>query len=263
MWPCEGSYEEFTARFPYTETDDQLRAIEDVLADMGSGKPMDRLICGDVGFGKTEVALRAAFNVAASGAQVAIICPTTLLARQHFKNFSERFKGFAIEVRQLSRMVSSGEIKKTKTLMAEGKVDIVIGTHALLAEDIKFKNLGLVIIDEEQRFGVAQKEKLKKLRADVHVLTLSATPIPRSLQLSMSGIRDLSLIATPPVDRLAVRTFTLPFDDLVIREAILRERKPRRQSVLCRAAPGQIWTLCISVSTKLYRKLSLASRMGN
>ena len=156
--------------------------------------------------------------------QVAIICPTTLLARQHFKNFSERFKGFGIEVRQLSRMVTAAEMKKTKIMMAEGKVDIVIGTHALLADDVKFKDLGLVIIDEEQHFGVAQKEKLKKLRAEVHVLTLSATPIPRSLQLSMSGVRDLSLIATPPVDRLAVRTFILPFDDLVIREAILRER---------------------------------------
>lgn len=221
--PNEGLYQEFTARFPYTETDDQLRAIEDIVTDLASGKPMDRLICGDVGFGKTEVALRAAFTVA-NGSQVAVICPTTLLARQHFKNFSERFKGFPIEVRQLSRMVPAGEAKKTKALMADGKVDIVIGTHALLADDVKFKDLGLVIIDEEQHFGVGQKEKLKKLRAEVHVLTLSATPIPRSLQLSMAGIRDLSLIATPPVDRLAVRTFILPFDDLVIREAILRER---------------------------------------
>lgn len=220
----EGTYGEFTAKFPYTETDDQLRAIDDVIADMASGKPMDRLICGDVGFGKTEVALRAAFIAAAGGTQVAVICPTTLLARQHFKNFKDRFEGFPIEVRQLSRMVTATESKKIKNLLADGKVDIVVGTHALLAEDIRFKNLGLVIIDEEQHFGVAQKEKLKKLRAEVHVLTLSATPIPRSLQMAMSGVRDLSLIATPPVDRLAVRTFVMPVDDLIIREAILRER---------------------------------------
>ena len=218
-----GSYSEFTAKFPYNETEDQLRAIEDVFADLSSGKPMDRLICGDVGFGKTEVALRAAF-VVAQGAQIAIICPTTLLARQHYQNFKTRFEGFPIVVRQLSRMVTAAEAKKTKAGMALGEVDIVIGTHALLAEDVAFKNLGLVIIDEEQHFGVAQKERLKKLRAEVHVLALSATPIPRSLQMAMSGVRDLSLIATPPVDRLAIRTFVMPFDEVVIREAILRER---------------------------------------
>jgi transcription-repair coupling factor (superfamily II helicase) len=189
---------------------------------------MDRLICGDVGFGKTEVALRAAFTVvqnnnAEKRAQVAVICPTTLLCRQHFNTFSERFAGTGIVVKQLSRMVTQTEIKKSREAIKEGQVDIVIGTHALLASQLEFKDLSLVIIDEEQRFGVAQKEKLKKLRADTHVLTLTATPIPRTLQLSLSGIRDLSLIATPPVDRLAVRTFVMPYDDITIREAILKE----------------------------------------
>ncbi len=222
--PDANLYEEFISRFPYTETDDQLRAIEEVTADFETGRPADRLICGDVGFGKTEVALRAAFIAAAGGAQVALVCPTTLLSRQHYKNFKERFEGLPLKVAQLSRMVSATEAKKVKQGMADGSVDIVIGTHALLTDDIKFKNLGLLIIDEEQHFGVGQKEKLKKLKAEIHVMALSATPIPRSLQMAMSGVRELSLIATPPVDRLAVRTFVMPFDDLVIREAILRER---------------------------------------
>jgi transcription-repair coupling factor (superfamily II helicase) len=217
-------FEEFVSRFPYTETDDQLRAIEEVLSDLASGKPMDRLICGDVGFGKTEVALRAAFVVASCGLQVAIICPTTLLARQHYANFVKRFDGLPLRVAQLSRMVNAADAKRVKAGLENGDVDVVIGTHALLSEDIRFKNLGLVTIDEEQHFGVAQKERLKKLRAEVHVLALSATPIPRSLQMALSGVRELSLIATPPVDRLAVRTFVAPFDELVIREAILRER---------------------------------------
>lgn len=221
--PDTGMYDEFVARFPYSETDDQLRSIEEVFADLASGKPMDRLICGDVGFGKTEVALRAAFMAASSGKQVAVVGPTTLLVRQHFKTFSERFKGFPLKVAQLSRMVSNAEANKVRAGIEDGSVDIVVGTHALLADSIKFKDLGLVVVDEEQHFGVAQKEKLKNLRAEVHVLTLSATPIPRSLQMAMSGVRDLSIIATPPVDRLAVRTFVMPFDDLVIREAILRE----------------------------------------
>ena len=223
-----GSYDEFCARFPYTETEDQMNSIEDVIGDLASGKPMDRLICGDVGFGKTEVALRAAFIVARpeegqARGQVAIITPTTLLARQHYQTFKERFAGMDVEIRQLSRLVPAKEARKTKEMMLEGKVDIVIGTHALLSSDIKFKFLGLLIVDEEQRFGVKQKEKLKKLKSNVHVLTLTATPIPRTLQLSLSGIRDLSLMATPPVDRLAIRTYVMPFDPVVIREAILRE----------------------------------------
>jgi len=236
-----GGYEEFCARFPYSETDDQLSSIEDVLEDLASGQPMDRLVCGDVGFGKTEVALRAAFVVASGEAtphpnplpqgergydspQVAIIAPTTLLCNQHYHGFKRRFKDMGLEVRQLSRLVSSKQAKETKQLLEEGKVDIVVGTHALLAKDIKFRKLSLLIVDEEQRFGVAQKERLKKLRADTHILTLTATPIPRTLQLSLSGIRELSLITTPPVDRLAIRTYVMPFDSVVIREAILREK---------------------------------------
>ena len=220
----EGAYNEFAARFPYAETEDQLDAIEDVLGDLISGKPMDRLICGDVGFGKTEVALRAAFAVAMSGKQVAVIAPTTILSRQHFKTFSERFRGLPVKVRQLSRLVTAKQAASTKEELSKGQCDIIIGTHALLAKTIKFSDLGLVIVDEEQRFGVQHKERLKALRADVHVLTLTATPIPRTLQMSLSGIRDLSLIATPPVDRLAVRTYVMPFDEISIRKAILRER---------------------------------------
>jgi transcription-repair coupling factor (superfamily II helicase) len=220
------AYDDFCARFQYVETDDQARAIEEVLDDLRSGKPMDRLICGDVGFGKTEVALRAAFATACNEyqpLQVALVCPTTLLARQHFRNFRERFSGTNIVVRQLSRMVTPKEQKDTKEKLAEGKVDIVIGTHALLAKTIKFNRLGLVIVDEEQHFGVGQKEKLKELKSDVHVLTLSATPIPRTLQMALTGVRDLSLITTPPVDRLAVRSFVIPFDPVIIKEAIMRE----------------------------------------
>ncbi|MDX1949817.1 MAG: transcription-repair coupling factor [Rickettsiales bacterium] len=255
-------YQEFSSRFPYTETDDQLSAIEDVMNDISSGKPMDRLICGDVGFGKTEVAIRAAFAIAqknyfnnpvianesdlaqvkqsseiASVAQdklslprnddfinqVAVIAPTTLLCRQHYNNFVERFSHTGIRIKQLSRMVTTSEAKKIREAIKNGEVDIVIGTHALLAEKLEFKNLSLLIIDEEQRFGVSQKERLKKFRGDTHVLTLTATPIPRTLQLSLAGIRDLSLITTPPVDRLAVRTFVMPYDEITIREAILKE----------------------------------------
>jgi transcription-repair coupling factor (superfamily II helicase) len=219
----EGAYDEFAARFPYAETEDQLRAIEDTLADLGSGKPMDRLICGDVGFGKTEVAMRAAFVAAMSGHQVAVAVPTTLLSRQHYRNFAERFKGLPIRVAQLSRLVSAKDATQIRKDLAEGKVDIVVGTHALLAKSIQFKHLGLLIVDEEQHFGVAQKERLKELKANVHVLTLTATPIPRTLQLALSGVRDMSVIATPPIDRLAVRTFVLPYDPVVLREAILRE----------------------------------------
>jgi transcription-repair coupling factor (superfamily II helicase) len=220
----EGLYDEFAARFPYAETEDQLRAIMETLDDLASGRPMDRLICGDVGFGKTEVALRAAFAVAMSGKQVAVVVPTTLLARQHYQNFKARFEGLPVRIGQLSRLVTAKDTKSVKEEMAQGTMDIVVGTHALVAKSIKFKNLGLLIIDEEQHFGVAHKERLKQLRADVHVLTLSATPIPRTLQLALTGVREMSIIATPPVDRLAVRTFVLPFDPVVVREAILRER---------------------------------------
>ncbi len=217
------AWEEFCARFPYAETDDQLAAISDVLEDMESGKPMDRLVCGDVGFGKTEVALRAAYVAAASGVQVAVVAPTTLLARQHFKSFSDRFRGLPIRVRQLSRFVSAKDAADTRAGLADGSVEIVIGTHAVLAKQVKFKELGLLVIDEEQHFGVGHKERLKELRSDIHVLTLTATPIPRTLQLALSGVRELSLIATPPVDRLAIRTYVSEFDPVTIREALLRE----------------------------------------
>ena len=228
--PPSGLYDEFCARFPYQETEDQEKAITDAIADLARGRPMDRLVCGDVGFGKTEVALRAAFVAAMAGEQVAVVVPTTLLARQHYRNFAERFKGFPLQVRQLSRFVDAKETRETKEALADGSVDVVIGTHALLAENISFKRLGLVVVDEEQHFGVAHKERLKSLKADVHVLTLTATPIPRTLQLALSGVRDLSLITTPPVDRLAVRTFVTPFDPLVVREALLREHYRGGQS---------------------------------
>ena len=216
-------WEAFAARFPYQETDDQLAAIADVVADLEKGSPMDRLVVGDVGFGKTEVAMRAAFVAALSGMQVAVICPTTLLARQHYRSFAERFRGFPISVRPLSRFVSAKEANLTREMMAAGTVDIVVGTHALLAKGVKLKNLGLMIIDEEQHFGVTHKERLKELRSDIHVLTLTATPIPRTLQLSLTGVRDLSIIATPPVDRLAIRTYVSEFDSVTLREALLRE----------------------------------------
>lgn len=230
LYPPLGMWESFLARFPYQETDDQLRAIGDVLDDMTSGQPMDRLVCGDVGFGKTEVALRAAFVAAMSGVQVAVIAPTTLLARQHAKSFAERFRGFPLEVRQLSRFVSTKEANATREGLSRGSIDIVIGTHALLAKGIRFQNLGLLIVDEEQHFGVTHKERLKQLRSDIHVLTLTATPIPRTLQLSLSGVRDLSIIGTPPVDRLAIRTYVSEFDAVTIREALLREHYRGGQS---------------------------------
>jgi transcription-repair coupling factor (superfamily II helicase) len=228
--PPDGLYGEFSARFPYEETDDQQTAIDSVLDDLSAGRPMDRLICGDVGFGKTEVALRAAFIAAMEGFQVAVVVPTTLLARQHFKTFSQRFSGLPVNIRQASRLVGAKELADTKKGIADGTVDIVVGTHALLGSAISFKNLGLLIIDEEQHFGVKHKERLKELKSDVHVLTLSATPIPRTLQLALTGVRELSLIATPPVDRMAVRTFISPFDPLVIRETLLRERYRGGQS---------------------------------
>ncbi len=219
-----GLYDEFSAGFPYEETEDQQAAIDRVLDDLGAGRPMDRLVCGDVGFGKTEVALRAAFVSVMNGKQVAVIVPTTLLARQHTKTFQDRFRGFPVHIGQASRLVSSAELARVKQGLASGGIDIAIGTHALLGKAIKFKDLGLVVVDEEQHFGVAHKEKLKQLRAEVHVLTLTATPIPRTLQLALTGVRELSIIASPPVDRLSVRTFVSPFDPLIVREALLRER---------------------------------------
>jgi transcription-repair coupling factor (superfamily II helicase) len=225
-----GAYDEFAAGFPYEETEDQQAAIDATRDDLAAGRPMDRLICGDVGFGKTEVALRAAFEAVMNGKQVAVVVPTTLLARQHAKTFSERFRGFPVQIGQASRLVSSAELNRVKKGIADGSIDIVIGTHALLGKSVKFKDLGLVVVDEEQHFGVAHKERLKSLRAEVHVLTLTATPIPRTLQLALTGVRDLSIIASPPVDRLAVRTFVSPFDAVIVREALLRERYRGGQS---------------------------------
>jgi transcription-repair coupling factor (superfamily II helicase) len=229
----EGStYDQFVDRFPWDATDDQERAIGDVLSDLSAGAPMDRLVCGDVGFGKTEVALRAAFVAAMAGQQVAVVAPTTLLARQHFNGFSNRFNGFPLNVGRLSRLVPEKEAKETRAGLTDGTMDVVIGTHAILSKSVQFKNLGLVIVDEEQRFGVNHKEKLKQLRTDVHVLTLTATPIPRTLQMAMSGLRELSTIQTPPVDRLAVRTYVMEWDDMVMREALLREHHRGGQSFI-------------------------------
>jgi len=232
LQPDNSSYNQFVDRFPWEETDDQERAIEDVLSDLADGKPMDRLVCGDVGFGKTEVALRAAFVAAMAGQQVAVVAPTTLLARQHFTGFSERFAGFPLNVGRLSRLVPEKEAKATREGLADGTMDVVVGTHAILSKTVSFKRLGLVIVDEEQRFGVNHKEKLKQLRTNVHVLTLTATPIPRTLQMAMSGLRELSTIQTPPVDRLAVRTYVMEWDDMVMREALLREHHRGGQSFI-------------------------------
>ena len=239
--PESGGYDEFCAKFPYNETDDQLNAISDVLKDLSLGSPMDRLVCGDVGFGKTEVALRAAYAVASCGAQVAVVVPTTLLARQHYHNFMQRMEGFPLNVKMLSRLVTPKESALVKQGLEDGSVDVVIGTHALLANNIKFCNLGLLIIDEEQHFGVAHKEKLKSLKSSVHVLTLTATPIPRTLQLSLTGVKQLSIIGTPPVDRLAARTFVMPFDKVMIKEAIYREKFRH----------GQVFFVCPRVSDLL------------
>ncbi len=228
----EASFMPFVDRFPWEETDDQDRAIFDVLNDLASGAPMDRLVCGDVGFGKTEVALRAAFATAMSGKQVAVVAPTTLLARQHYENFAARFSGFPLKVGRLSRLVTAKEMAETREGLKNGQIDVVIGTHAILSKSTEFKDLGLVVVDEEQRFGVTHKEKLKQLRADVHVLTLTATPIPRTLQMAMSGLRELSTIQTPPVDRLAVRTYVMEWDDMVMREALLREHHRGGQSFI-------------------------------
>ena len=221
--PTEGEYDAFAARFPYTETDDQARAIEETLSNLASGRPMDRLICGDVGFGKTEIALRAAQVVAAGGKQVAVLAPTTLLCRQHFATFRKRFEGLPIRIEQLSRLVPAKKAADVRRGLADGSVNIVVGTHALLGKGIQFATLAFVVVDEEQHFGVTHKERLKELKAGLHVLTLTATPIPRTLQLALTGVRDMSVISTPPVDRLAVRTFILPYDPVVVREGLMRE----------------------------------------
>jgi len=216
-------YREFEATFEYEETPDQLAAIEEVQADMSSQRPMDRLICGDVGYGKTEVAIRAAMRAVLDGRQVAVLVPTTVLARQHWESFRSRFKEFPVNVEMVSRFRTPAEVRATLERTAAGQIDILVGTHRLLQRDVRFKQLGLVIIDEEQRFGVSHKERLKQLRAEVDILTLSATPIPRTLHMSMVGMRDLSIIETPPVDRMAIRTYVTRFDDEVIRSAVLRE----------------------------------------
>ncbi len=219
------AYRQFADSFPFEETDDQQNAIGAVLNDMQKAQAMDRLVCGDVGFGKTEVAMRAAFVAVNDSKQVAVLVPTTLLAQQHFENFKDRFANSAVEVALLSRFKTAKEQKQTLEGLAEGKIDIVVGTHKLLQQDIKFDDLGLLIVDEEHRFGVRQKEKIKSLRADVDILTLTATPIPRTLNMAMSGMRDLSIIATPPAKRLAVKTFVRQNDDELIKEAIIREIK--------------------------------------
>jgi len=221
--PMNDDYRAFEATFPFDETDDQARAIDEVNRDLETPRPMDRLVCGDVGFGKTEVAIRAAFRVAMSGKQVAVLCPTTVLAQQHYRTFEARMRDYPISLKVLSRFQSKKEQDEALALLKEGKADVVIGTHRLLSKDVHFKNLGLLVVDEEQRFGVTHKERIKALRMNVDVLTLSATPIPRTLQMAVSGIRDLSLITTPPVDRRAVRTFVTAFDEQVLKEAIGRE----------------------------------------
>ena len=221
--PVDDEYRAFEATFPFDETDDQARAIDEVNRDLETPRPMDRLVCGDVGFGKTEVALRAAFRVAMSGKQVAVLCPTTVLAQQHFRTFEARMRDYPVTLKLLSRFQTAKESSETLAQVKDGKADIVIGTHRLLSKDIHFKQLGLLVVDEEQRFGVTHKERIKQLRTNVDVLTLSATPIPRTLQMAVTGIRDLSLITTPPVDRRAVRTFVSAYDDNVLREAIGRE----------------------------------------
>ena len=216
-------FQQFAATFPFEETHDQAMAINAVISDMCQSKAMDRLVCGDVGFGKTEVAMRAAFLAVMNHKQVAVLVPTTLLAQQHYENFKDRFANLPVNVEVLSRFKTAKEQKQILENLAEGKVDILIGTHKLIQSDVKFSDLGLLIIDEEHRFGVGQKEKIKQLRANIDILTLTATPIPRTLNMAMNGIRDLSIIATPPARRVSIKTFVRQKDDLIIREAILRE----------------------------------------
>lgn len=226
----QSTFDDFCHRFPYPETEDQSRTIQEVLEDLSKDKPMDRLLCGDVGFGKTEIALRAAFVVASQHTQVAVLAPTTILARQHYETFQRRFRDFSIKIAFISRFQSSAESKKIREAVAKGSIDVLIGTHSLLASSTQFTNLGLLVIDEEQHFGVAQKEKIKSLYPKTHILTLSATPIPRTLQMAISGIRDLSLITTPPIERLPVHTWIMPYDDLTVKEALIRERQRGGQS---------------------------------
>src|SRR5213079_226953 len=209
--------------FPYVETPDQLKAIVDVKVDMESPHPMDRLVCGDVGFGKTEVAIRATFKAVQDGKQVAILVPTTLLAQQHLQTFSERFAGYPVRVEVLSRFLTPSQAKKVTDGLIDGTVDVVIGTHKLLSGDVVFKELGLLVVDEEQRFGVTHKESIKKLRTNVDVLTLTATPIPRTLEMSLTGIRDLTLLNTPPADRQPILTYVGEYDERAVAEAIRRE----------------------------------------
>jgi transcription-repair coupling factor (superfamily II helicase) len=219
----DGLYQEFTARFAFEETPGQQRAIEEVLADLGGPRPMDRLVCGDVGFGKTEVAMRAAFLAVLAGKQVAVLVPTTILATQHLETFRARFEGYPVSVEMLSRFRTAAENRETLARLEQGKLDVVIGTHRLLQKDVAFRDLGLLVVDEEHRFGVKDKERIRALRGGVDVLTLTATPIPRTLNMSLSGIRDLSVIETPPVDRLAIRTYVTRYDEGVVRDAVLRE----------------------------------------
>ncbi|MDO5592214.1 MAG: CarD family transcriptional regulator, partial [Bacillota bacterium] len=214
---------EFEEMFPYEETQDQLNAIEDTKHDMESDKIMDRLICGDVGYGKTEIAIRAAFKAVQDGLQVAVLVPTTILAQQHFNTFTERMKEYPVCVEMMSRFRTAAEQKKTKEGLESGRVDIVIGTHRILSKDVKFKRLGLLVVDEEQRFGVTHKEKIKKLRENVDVLTLSATPIPRTLHMSLIGIRDMSVLEEAPQDRVSIQTYVMEYNEEMVREAILRE----------------------------------------
>ena len=245
------NYEEFSNKFPFELTDDQENAINEIISDFEVGKLMDRLICGDVGFGKTEVAIRASFIIASAGYQVALVAPTTILVKQHYKSFFERFKNTSIKVSALSRMTNVSERQSIKQDLISGDINIIIGTHALLSNDVDFNNLGLLIIDEEQHFGVAQKEKIKELQGNIHVLTLTATPIPRTLQLSLSGIKKLSLISTPPVDRLAIRTFVIEWDSVVLIDALLREKN----------RGGQIFVVCPRVKDidSLYDRINKMS----
>jgi len=239
--------EEFEKIFEYDEPEDQLRSIREIFADMEEGAPMDRLLCGDVGYGKTEVAMRAAFKAVMDGKQVAVLCPTTVLASQHLKTFRERMLLFPVRVEALTRLQSAREQKAVVDALRAGFVDIVIGTHRLLSKDIAFKDLGLLVVDEEQRFGVGHKEKIKQLRATIDVLTLTATPIPRTLNMSLSGLRDISLIETPPRDRLAVHTVVTPFSAKLIAAAV-RPGRPA-PSAVCAATAGKCTRGLISVAS--------------
>ncbi|KOR27892.1 transcription-repair coupling factor, partial [Achromatium sp. WMS1] len=223
--PPDADYLTFAAAFQFEETPDQQQAITAVLTDLSSTQPMDRVICGDVGFGKTEVAMRAAFQTVQGGYQVVLLTPTTLLTEQHYHTFSDRFADWPITINSLSRFRTSKQQNFIIDNLANGRIDIIIGTHKLLQSEIKFQNLGLVIVDEEHRFGVRHKERLKALKAEVNILTLTATPIPRTLNMSLAGIRDLSIIATPPIDRHPIKTFVTPLSDALIVEACQRELK--------------------------------------